>query len=207
MALTGVLLANWKPSGAIVLDKNPVDISTRHPVTADMKANAAKLARTPIPKFSEKDPDGNLYTESDLSLGKPAILIFVKNGCPCSIEAQPIFNDMARAFGGDAKFFALIDADDRESAAYADYNKMPFPIITDPDLSVIGAFKMTASAGFALLDGKGNVAKVWPGYSKEILREANMLLGTMSGVGPREFDDKAAPDELTAGCAFEYGKK
>lgn len=178
-------------------------LETRHPVTPEMEAAAASLKRTPLPNFSEVDLDGEKVTPADFRTGKPSVLIFVKNECPCSVEAQPFFNAMAKAFGGNAQFFSVFDGEKRDGEAFVEYGVVPYRMILDTDFSLIQQFKMTASASLALIDGDGQVVQVWPGYSQDILRQLNMLLGTLSKVGPQEFEHSDAPKELTAGCAFE----
>lgn len=186
-------------SGPVV---TPYSIPSRHPVTKEMEAAAASLKRTPAPSFMLVDQDSNQIGLPDLKKGKPSVLFFIKDECPCSIEAQPIFSRLAKAFGGDAQFFGVIDADPSKAAAYAQANVVTFPVICDPKKGLATSFKMTASASIALVDGSGSIVKAWPGYNRDVLRQLNFLLGTLSKVGPKEFDDSDAPTELTAGCAF-----
>lgn len=181
---------------------NSYAIPTRHPVTPEMKQAAASLERKPAPDFTLSDQDGVQVTRADLKGGKPSVLFFIKDGCPCSIEAQPIFNDLARAYGGDAQFFGVIDGHAQEATTYLQANTVPFRLITDPTKGLMRAFKMEASASMALVDGNGQIVQVWPGYSKSTLRQLNFLLGALAKVPPREFNDRDAPEELTAGCSF-----
>lgn len=182
--------------------QTPYSIPTRHPVTKEMELAAASLKRTPAPSFMLVDQDSRQIGTPDLKEGKPSVLVFIKDECPCSIEAQPIFNSIAKAFGGDAQFFGVIDALPQAAAHYAQANVVPYPIICDPKASLPKSFKLVASASIALVDGNGSVVKAWPGYSRDVLRQLNLLLGTLSKAGPKEFDDSDAPKEMTAGCTF-----
>lgn len=207
IAACGITLMIVKPNKNLVVDEMPKDIVTRHPVTEEMKKAAAALERKPVQQFREVDSEGVPFELGDLKSGTPSILVFVKNECPCSIEAQPIFNAMARAYGGDAKFFCIMDAGQRDADAFGTLEKVPFPVVCDADESIIKAFDIQASASFALIDGNGQIARIWPGYSQTDLRQANVLLGTLAKCGPKEFDDSKAPKELTAGCTFEWTTK
>lgn len=203
MGATGVYLMNYQPP-AVVLDSKPLDTSTRHAVTKEMQAAADKLSKTPLPKFSLKDLDGLSVSEAQFRRQKPTILVFIKNSCPCSIDAQPIFNAMAVAYGADAQFFGVINGPLRDAQGYASYNRVPFPMILDERYELIQKFNIEASASLALVDGNGQIRQVWPGYSKSVLRQVNFLLGAMAGTGPKEYDDSVAPEKLTAGCAFDF---
>ncbi len=177
-------------------------IPTRHPVTPEMVKAASALKLKPAPKFQLVDHESRQVGSADLASGKPSVLFFVKDECPCSIEAQPIFNNLARAFGGDAQFFGVTDADPAAATQFVQANVVPFRMICDPRKGLMKSFHMEASASMVLLDGKGNVAQAWAGYSQDALRQLNVLLGTLSGSGVREFDDRDAPKTLTAGCAY-----
>lgn len=167
-----------------------------------MEAAVASLKKTPVPSFMLVDQDSNQFGTPSLKGGKPSVLYFIKDGCPCSIEAQPLFNLIASGFGGDANFFGVIDADPKAAQAYAQANAVVYPIICDPQKGLPKSFKIVSSASFALVDGRGMIVKVWAGYNRDALRQLNFLLGTLTQTGPREFDDSAAPKDMTAGCAY-----
>lgn len=180
----------------------PYAIPTRHPVTPEMEKAAAALKRTPAPKFMLTDHDSHQVGTGDLQLGKPSVLFFIKDGCPCSIEAQPVFNSLAKAYGGDAQFFGVIDSDTQAATAFVQANIVPFRMICDPKKGLMKGFQIQASASMALVDGKGQIVQIWPGYSQETMRQLNFLLGTLAKTGPREFDDADAPKTPTAGCTY-----
>jgi len=202
LALAGIAMVKSAPS-IDILDGASAAIPTRHPVTEEMKKAAASLKRTPAPLLTAKDYLGNNYQIDILKQGYPTLLIFIKSGCPCSIDAQPIFNNIAAAYGPHARFIGIYDGDSTDAKAFAEFNKVTFPIITDEKNAWVKAYKMVASASMALVDGKGQIVEVWPGYSQSIMRQSNFLLGTLTDQGPQEFDYSKAPKDLTAGCAFE----
>ncbi len=199
--VAGLAILAMAPRGATASSTFNV-IPSRHPVTAEMKSAAEALKKRPMPIFSVVTHDGDRVSEVSFKGQKPSILFFVKDECPCSIEAQPVFNRLASAYGGDAQFFAVIDGSASVANQFVLSNAVPFPVLADSDQVIIQGFKMRASAGVALIDKTGQILEVWPGYSKSSLRQINFLLGTLVGTGPREFDDREAPEDLTAGCAF-----
>lgn len=200
LAISGFLMSRMAKSQPF--GEKPYVIPTRHPVTKEMEIAAENLKRTPAPKFVLSDQNGDLISSDLLKSGKPTLLLFIKDGCPCSIESQPFFNDLAAKFGGDVHFLGIIDGSAKASQNFADANTVPFSILVDPSKSLMKAFKIEASSSFAVIDGKGMTVTVSPGYNKASLRQANFLLGTLSKTGPREFDDADVPEKITAGCAF-----
>ena len=194
-----VLMRSTPPDSS---NSRAYNIPTRHPVTPEMEKAAASLKRTPLPDLTLPDIDGRLYGKTEMSKGKPSVIFFIKNNCPCSIEAQPIFNNIAKAYAGDANFYAVIDDSADEADKYAMTNMVPFPVLLDPKKKLISALKLVASASYVLVDGEGKVVQLWPGYSKKTIRNVNFLLGALSKSGARDVDDSEAPEKLTAGCAF-----
>lgn len=197
---------NANRAEAIYGKDDPQMVLVRHDVTEEMQKAADALERTPMPSINEVDHEAHPVLSGDFKSGIPTVLVFVKNECPCSLEAQPFFNRMAKAFGGDVQFMAAIDADSRDAAAYAEFTVTPYRVLADQDMSTIKAMGAQASASVALIDGNGQVVKVWAGYSASILRQINFLAGTLAKTGPVEFDQAGAPEQLTAGCAYEFTK-
>lgn len=200
-AVGGLALVNSAPRTAELGDAQRA-IPSRYPVTDEMRKAAASLKLTKAPELVATDYLGNNYENNVLKQGYPTLIFFIKSGCPCSMDAQPIFNNMAKAFGPNARFLGVFDDNAVEAKAFANLNQVTFPILLDQKHDWIEAYKMTASASMALVDGKGQIVQVWPGYSQSIIRQANFLLGTLAGCGPQEFDYSMAPKELTAGCEF-----
>lgn len=204
LALVGAgVWLGTRPPQARVIDHVPLDITTRHPVTEAMREAAEKLSRTPLQPIAEKDLKGAAITTAQFEKGKPTVFVFIKNTCPCSIDAQPFFNALSQAYQDKVQFWGVINGETRDAAAYVRYNRVPFPAMVDTDQSVIKDFNIAASASLALIDGDGNIRQVWPGYSQAVLRQLNFLLAGMTGGTPREIDDREAPQKLTAGCSFE----
>lgn len=206
IAVGGLVLMNADRAGAIYGKNDPQMVMVRHDVTPEMQKAADALERTPLPSINEVDHEAHPVLSGDFKTGVPTVLVFVKNECPCSIEAQPFYNAMAKAFGGDVQFMAVIDSDPRDAAAYAEFTVTPYRVLADQDLSTIKALGAKASASAALIDGQGEVVKVWAGYSASVLRQINFLAGTLAKSGPVEFDQSGAPEKLTAGCTYEFPK-
>lgn len=189
-----------------------VDLSQpRHPVTDEMAAGVQKLNRK-VGKFY-KLPD---TSGKPVLIGgqgpKPQFLYFIKKGCPCSFEAEPILQGLYRHFGGKVDFIAVTDAN------FADANKwvadlkeakheIPYPVVSDTKLEVMESYQAPASVYSTLLDQSGLIVKRWAGYSQDYLKEMNDEMSKLIGEPATPFDSTYAPKKRTSGCSFEGYKE
>ena len=91
----------------------------------------------------------------------------------------------------------------RRGARWAADNGTPFPVLADPDKTIIRAYGAESSAYVALVAPGGKVERLWAGYSAGMFREVTDAKARLSGrhVEPIEADE--APDDLYSGCPFD----
>ncbi len=168
-----------------------------HDVTARMELEAKSQANRLAPAFARTDPYGKT-----VNVGKepmPQMVVFVKKGCPCSIDAQPLFNKLARRFEGKVEFVGVID---KEAKDFSTQFRVAFPVIEEPTLKLMRAYDARASVYSALVARNGHIVKMWPGYSAAWLKEMNGLLAKASATPEKSFDPEYAPTEKASGCPF-----
>ena len=186
-----------------------VDLSQpRHPVTAEMADRVKKLNRK-VGKFF-KLPDSNGKPVLIGGQGpKPQFLIFVKKGCPCSYDAEPLMQDLYKHFGGRVEFIEVTDADIADAHAWATDKDLhiPYPVVSNKKLDVMEAYQAPASTYSTLLDQNGLIIKRWAGYSKDYLEEMNQEMSKVLGEKATVFDSKYAPKAHTSGCTYEGYKE
>jgi peroxiredoxin len=137
-------------------------------------------------------------------LGKrPLVLVFIKDGCPCSRAAERFFNRLHAAYKDEVQFLGVIDVDMTIAKTWATVNHVPFPVLADPEFQIIHAYKAESSAYVALVSKDGTIETLWPGYSGPMLTEASETLGHLSGREVQTIDLTEAPTVLTTGCSFE----
>lgn len=175
----------------------------RHPVTRPMEVATDAAARKPAPILSLTSYDGKPVALGTPS-ARPTFVYFVKEGCPCSFDAEPLFKDLSRHLGGNVDFVAVIDADAKGAKKWSTEMLVPYPLVSDPKAHAMRAFGAVSSVYSALLDREGRIVKMWPGYSRGFLREMNARMSDLAGVSERPFDTKYAPIEKATGCAFAY---
>ena len=180
-----------------------VAVTKRHKATGAMIAASSRKANTPAPSFEAKGSDGDTYVLADLNAKWPVALVFIKDGCPCSKSAEPYFQQLHAAAGGWVPFLGVIDGDEAVAQRWVEENGTPFPVVADPDKTIIRAYGIENSAYVALLAPGGRIEKLWPGYSADMLREITDKMAQLSGKPIELIETRFAPDELYSGCPFD----
>ena len=183
--IQGLLLA-----GAVAAAVAAVLLPPRvgHPVTQWMTDAADAAAGRPLPPLPGFDP------------ARPAVVLFILPGCPCSEEYEPLTQRLATHVGARAQVIGVVAGTAEEAAAWQRRFRTPFPLVPDPDRSTARAMGAERSAYTALvLDGK-TIHRLWPGFSAGMLQEvADRLVGATDDESGR-FDATGAPGRLTSGC-------
>lgn len=178
----------------------------RHPVTDPMWKNAKAVEGKPAPNFTIKDIAGKDVTLEGLYHDTPVVLIFTKDGCPCSIESQPFFNAIASHYGKSVAFVGVIDSERIAASKYRDDFKVPYQMLLAGDGSVFKSYRSLQSVYTTLISKGGIVKKQWPGYSKATLVELNELLSEETKTSPAKLNLDMAPSLISSGCFFELDK-
>ncbi len=197
----GILLfVNAKPSSKD--DSGIIYGQPRHLVTDDMIRDTAKMSREVAPAYTLDDVKGEPAQIAGKDLPRPQFVLFILDGCPCSIDAQPIFNAFAKHWTGKVDFIGVINDDTKKGRAWVSDYRPIFPVVPDGEKRIINAYKARQSVYCALVSRSGHIVKMWPGYSVDMLKEMNDTLASEVGEKPRPFDTQYAPKVRTTGCYF-----
>ena len=180
-----------------------METSVLHPVTRTMEEETAARSRKAAPVVNTQDYEGKPVTLGGKS-ATPRFVYFVKKGCPCSYDAEPLFQAMQEHFGKSVAFVSVSDADVKDARKWSTEMGTPYPVVSNPKADIMKAYGARSSVYCAVLDREGRIVKMWPGYSRGILMEINATLAKESGTKARPFDAQYAPVEKAAGCAFSY---
>jgi peroxiredoxin len=172
----------------------------KHLVTAAMIAATDARAKQAAPTFRAVATDGATYDLADLTAASPVVLVFIKDGCPCSADAQRFYNRLHDAYGRRVRFLGVIDTDTNGGRAWGQRNRTGFPLLADPDLEIARRFGAESSAYMAVVDRSGAIDRLYPGYSRAMLAEASERIARLAGVTAAPIDAAGAPDELSTGC-------
>ncbi len=157
----------------------------------------------PAPPFRAVGNDGNMYSLNDWNTKWPVVLVFIKDGCPCSKSAERFFQQLHTAAGGHVPFFGIIDGNENVARQWVETNGTPYPVLADPNLDIIRAYNIDSSAYVALIAPGGKIERLWPGWSFGMLCELTEGMSRLSG---REVDlieaAADAPEEIYSGCPY-----
>ncbi len=205
----GLLLAGL---GFAMLRSSPPEVTSpdswadlsrpRHPVTQQMRRDTLAMGGRVAYDFELPGTDGRSRKSSAVRNGKPAVVVMTKDGCPCSIESQPFFNELARLYGERVQFVAVMDAKPDGVAKYQSDFKVPYPMFSEMGWRTYKEYRAPRSVYVTLVRADGTVAKMWPGYSKSMLLELSQGLAQLGETDARPFDASMAPETMTSGCAF-----
>jgi len=198
-------LAMWQLAQLAKSHSNSPNLldTPRHPVTEPMWQQARAVAGKPAPNFTLLDPAGASVTLRDECKKGPVVLVFTKDGCPCSMEAQVFFNRLAIAYKGKATFFGVIDAVSHVASKYRDDFSVPYQMLLGADGAVYKSFFAHQSVYTTLVGPDGTVVKQWPGYSKSMLAELDAAIALAAKTNPVAIDAKLAPEKMNSGCPFD----
>jgi peroxiredoxin len=175
----------------------------KHVATEVMIRQATDKTAELAPTFSATDGQGMNHDSSTSLMQHPTVLIFIKNGCPCSVSAQPFFEKISKAYGDRVAFLGVIDGTPDTAKAWGEKYRAKIPILADPALKIVRAYGAESSVYVVLIGPDGKIVRAWPGHSQEMLEELVGLLESSTGFQPKKLDFDDAPENLMAGCPFD----
>ncbi len=174
----------------------------KHKVTPAMLTAAETHSDTIAPTFRIQDSDGVMQDLDVLVKDGPVVIIFIKDGCPCSVSAESYFNNLHALYGGRLRFLGVFDGDAAKARRWASLQGVPFPILPDPKVELTQRFGVTNSAFVALIDSSGKINSLWPGYSSSMLKDLNRRAAGLAGIKEELLETSDAPEDLYSGCPF-----
>lgn len=173
-----------------------------HPVTPEMTAAARRLDAQAAPDFTLQDIEGKEYRLPELVGNKPLLIFFIEKNCPCCIGAKFFVDRMRGLYPDELNAIGIINADANFTRVWIKTTNAQFPVLLDPEMKTIWAYKADRGVYTVLVDPEGKIVKAYPGYSKASLQELSAKIAKIAGVPVRKLVSAAAPDEMTSGCAF-----
>lgn len=174
----------------------------RHPVTPAMLTAAQELGKAPAPDFGLVDTDARYHTLKSLTKEKPLVMFFVELECPCCKGAKDTIDAIHAVYGDVCNVVGIINAPPPVARAWVNAVGPKFPILCDPEMTTIHAYKAERGVYTTLVTPGGQIAKAYPGYSKDMLAEIARKIERLAGIDKRAISVKTAPEDLISGCAF-----
>lgn len=203
LAMAGVgawLVVNSQPSFDSVELTGP-----RHPVTPEMKEDADKQATKAAPMFVLESTDKSPWSLDEKLKRGPAFVYFILDGCPCSVDAEPLFHKLYENFKGKISFAGAMPSNLTDATAWKKDNGTPYSLLLDPEAKTALSFGAERSVYCVLINQQGHIDRMWAGYSDSMLREANSRMAVLAKVPEPPIDTAYAPKELSSGCSLTEG--
>src|SRR5207248_2296357 len=119
------------------------------------------------------------------------------------VEFEPFFHRLERLYRSSVRFAAVIDADGDAARSYADEREVPYPVLADPQRTLIRRFHAESGGSSALLTSDGTIDGLWPGCSAECLRELGRRIARPFGSEERALDTTGMPGPLITVCPLD----
>lgn len=187
-----------------------------HYVTPRQLTDSAALSATAVSGVTAITDRGQQFTWPRSDESRPLLLIFIKSGCPCSVEMEPFFHRLCHAYADVASFAGVIDADVDTARKYAAANGTPYPILADAKRKIIDQMRAENGVYVALIVAENSlhpslkkhtqaepaIDTLWPGCSTKVFAEMGERIAKTTGVTERPLDVSDLPGALVTGCPF-----
>ena len=197
LTMAGMIWVAAKQRGQII---KPGAFPSRHPVTSDELARAEKLTLKPFVPITGTDTFGTKFDLEKYRAGRPAVVVFILGKCPCSLEAQNLFNELQTNYSDDVRFVGVCKGDLASAKQFVAEASVNFPVVAD-DGTIAKAYDAKKSVYTALVGADGKIIKVYPGYGKMMAADLNDKLAKLIGQMPKPIPSMSIlPKEDSAGC-------
>ena len=173
-----------------------------HPLTPGSVAPAGRAAGSPAPAFRTTDLDGRPMSLASLAAKKPVVLFFIDCECPCSRAAAPFLDRLQALYGDACTVVGVTNSDATVAGTWAKEVGVRFPVVADPDSSIIGDYAAERSVSTTVVGPGGKIVKTYPAYNAETLTDLSATVAKLAGVAVRTLPVEDAPKKLASGCPF-----
>jgi peroxiredoxin len=197
-ALAGAV---YLPSSTSAPSKETAVVPEVHYVTPAQLTAAAQLGEQRI-TLTGMTHEGRPFDWSRFAVGRPVVIVFIKQGCPCSVQFEPFFRRLEDAYSGAVRVLGIIDGDCATARRYVETAQVKHPVLADPERTLIGRFKAENGGYVALVRPDGTIAVLWPGLSASMMRDVSQQFALLADVEEQVIDTKDMPAALTTGCPY-----
>jgi peroxiredoxin len=175
----------------------------KHPVTPRQLADSNAMLSRAVADMAATAHDGRRRAWAELSGGQPVVVVFIKDGCPCSSEFEPFFQRVATLYAGHVRFVGVIDAPVEVARRYAAEQHVAHLILADSQQRIIRRLNARHGGYVALLRPDGVIDGFWPGCTATTMQELGRRIARLAGVAQRPLDVTGMPAALITGCPFD----
>jgi len=112
----------------------------------------------------------------------PAVVVLLKDGCPCTRECRLQLNILAEACKGKIKFFGVVDSAGKKAETLIKEANLNFPLLPDPKALTIRTFKGHEALDLRLVGKDGKLIGSWDGLSRENVAGVSAKIYAETGI-------------------------
>jgi peroxiredoxin len=150
------------------------------------------------PDFSATTGTGQAFTLDSLTK-RPLFLYFIKATCPVNARAVYFYELLASTYRDKVNLIGVIEGDKRVYESWQKRFMVSFPILLDPDLKIIRAYRAERSPFLIQVDPSKQIQNIWRGYSVSILDAINQKMAEAAKTSKIGLDFSQAPSRMTYG--------
>lgn len=154
---------------------------------------------TKAPEFSAKGSDGKTHTLASLTKDKPAVLYFIKDGCPVNSRALKYFDRVAKAYKGKVNFVGIINLDEQAFKTFKDEVKPSYTVLFDPQKKIIRSYKAERSPWAHVVAKDQQITFTKKGFSSPGLNDLSSAMAKAAATKVVQVDTTGAPAQDEAG--------
>lgn len=143
------------------------------------------------PSFTARDQNGRVRTLSEFQGHAVVLYFYPADATPgCTREACAFRDAWQRIQDVDAIVIGVSTNTVESHADFAEEERLPFPLLADPDEVIVGAYGVSTTLGLAhrmtyIIDARGHIARVYPDvdpgvHVEEVLTALNQMRGNSS---------------------------
>ncbi len=203
--LMGHFLVSKDPAAIKPDSKGMIRLQDRieHPLTPESIKPVERPVGSPAPAFRTTDLDGKPMSLASLTEKKPLVLFFIDCACPCSRAAAPFLDRLQSRYGDACTVVGITNSDAKVAGAWAKQVGVRFPLVADPNLSIITDYSAARSVSTTVVAPGGKIVKTYPAYNAETLTDLSATVARLGGVTVRTLPIDDAPKKLVSGCPFQ----
>lgn len=216
VAAASIVTASWMAGLMTVITQDDVpataqklaiargqdDFTGSHYVAPTQLAESNAATRRDCLGLAAEANDGSRVNWSELSRGRPVVLVFIKSGCPCNVEVESYLGRVERLYRDAVRFAGVIDGDVAVAREYVGKQQVEHPVLADPDLQLIHQFDARNGCYVALFTSEGELDGLWPGCSADAMSALGRRIALLARVEERPLDVAGMPAALITGCPF-----
>ncbi len=146
------------------------------------------------PPFTAPGTDGKPHSLKGLTENGPAVLYFIKEGCPVNHDAAPLMSKLSGAYENKVNLVGVYNGSVAEAKSWAKRYGAGYVILADPQLKIIRSFRVPYSPYLISVEKGAKYGSLRGDGTAKNMEAANKLLASGAGKKLVAVSFKGAPE-------------